>query len=119
MIPLRCRSAQIPCYHYILTLNSDTYPYCLNKIVVIVGLCNQGLRICNTQTTHLPIIMTVNIIQRNGQYFLQEVEAVTEFQYLEQVVAGPFDTKWKADVHRSYEYPSYRGLTDEHCRLQH
>ena len=81
---------------------------------------NQGLRICNTQTTHLPVnIMVINIIQRNGQYFLQEVEAITEFQYLEQVVAGPFDTKWKADVHRSYEYPSYRGLTDEYCRLQH
>jgi hypothetical protein len=60
MTLIRCRSSQIPCYHYIITLNSDTYPYCSNKIVVIVGLCNQGLRICNTQTTHLPINIMTN-----------------------------------------------------------
>jgi hypothetical protein len=60
MTLIRCRSSQIPCYHYIITLNSDTYPYCSNKIVVIVGLCNQGLRICNTQTTQLPINIMTN-----------------------------------------------------------
>ena len=62
---------------------------------------------------------TVNIIENNGQYFLQEVFAVTEFQCVEQVTAGPFETRWKADVQRSVDYPAYRGLTDEHCRLQH
>jgi len=62
---------------------------------------------------------TVNIIERNGEYFLQEVFAVTEFQYGEQVTAGPFTTRWKADVQRSVDYPAYRGLTDEYCRLQH
>jgi hypothetical protein len=62
---------------------------------------------------------TVNIIERNGQYFLQEVFAVTEFQYVEQVTAGPFQARWQADVQRSQEYPAYRGLTDEYCRLQH
>ena len=62
---------------------------------------------------------TVNIIERNGQYFLQEVFAVTEFQYVEQVTAGPFQARWQADVRRSQEYPAYRGLTDEYCRLQH
>jgi len=50
---IRCRSPQIPCYHYILTLNSDTYPYCSNKIVVSIGVWDQGLRICDTQTTQL------------------------------------------------------------------
>ena len=62
---------------------------------------------------------TVNIIERNGEYFLQEVFAVTEFQYVEQVTAGPFTTRWKADVQRSVDYPAYQGLTDEYCRLQH
>ena len=51
---------------------------------------------------------TVNIIERNGQYFLQEVFAVTEFQYVEQVTAGPFTARWKADVQRSVDYPVYR-----------
>ena len=60
MTLIRCRSSQIPCYHYILTLNSDTYPYCSNKIVVTVGVWNQGLRICNTQTIHLPINIMTN-----------------------------------------------------------
>ena len=62
---------------------------------------------------------TVNIIERNGEYFLQEVFDVTEFQYVEQVTAGPFTTRWKAGVQRSVDYPAYRGLTDEYCRLQH
>jgi len=60
MTLIRCRSPQIPCYHYIITSISDTYPCWSNKIVVIVGLCNQGLRICNTQTTHLPINIMSN-----------------------------------------------------------
>ena len=60
MTLIRCRSPQIPCYHYISTSNSDTYSCCSNKIVVIVGLCNQGLRICNTQTTHLSINIMTN-----------------------------------------------------------
>jgi hypothetical protein len=62
---------------------------------------------------------TVNVIERNGEYFLQEVFAVTEFQYVEQVTAGPFKARWEADVKRSWLYPAYRGLTDELCRLQH
>ena len=62
---------------------------------------------------------TVNIIERNGDYFLQEVFAVTEFQYVEQVTAGPFAGRWEADVQRSLLYPAYRGLSDEYCRLQH
>jgi hypothetical protein len=62
---------------------------------------------------------TVNIIECNGEYFLQEVFAVTDFQYVEQVTAGPFQSRWQADVRRSQEYPAYRGLTDEYCRLQH
>ena len=89
MIPLRCRSAQIPCYHYILTPNSDTYPYCLNKIVVIVGLCNQGLRICNTQTTQLSInIMQVTYAQLfkfMGTFTNQELDdAQTIAEYAHQ-----------------------------------
>ena len=62
---------------------------------------------------------TVNIIEDNGEYFLQEVFALTEFQYVEQVTAGPFKARWEADVKRSWMYPAYRGLTDELCRLQH
>ena len=62
---------------------------------------------------------TVNIIERNGDYFLQEAFAVTEFQYVEQVTAGPFAARREADVRRSWLYPAYRGLSDEHCRLQH
>jgi hypothetical protein len=62
---------------------------------------------------------TVNIIELDNNYFLQEVFAVTEFQYVEQVTAGPFQARWQADVQRSVAYPAYRGLTDEHCRLQH
>jgi hypothetical protein len=68
---------------------------------------------------HHPMDYTVNIIERNGEYFLQEVFAVTEFQYGEQVTAGPFKARWEADVKRSWMYPAYRGLTDELCRLQH
>ena len=60
MTLIRCRSPQIPCYHYIITSISDTYPYWSNKIVVTVGVWNQGLRICNTQTTHLPINIMSN-----------------------------------------------------------
>ena len=62
---------------------------------------------------------TVNIIERNGEYFLQEVFPVTEFQFVEQVTAGPFQARWQADVQRSWDYPAYAGLTDEYCRLQH
>lgn len=62
---------------------------------------------------------TVNITEHNGEYFLQEVFALTEFQYVEQVTAGPFKTRWEADVKRSWMYPAYRGLTDELCRLHH
>ncbi len=78
MIPSRCRSAQIPCYHYILTSNSDTYLCWANKIVVIVGLCNQGLRICNTQTTHLFInIMTT--IETLATYTIEELQELLQF----------------------------------------
>jgi len=69
---------------------------------------------CNSTVNY-----TVNIIERNGEYFLQEVFAVTEFQYVEEVTAGPFTARWKADVKRSHMYPAYRGLTDEYCSLQH
>ena len=61
----------------------------------------------------------VKIIESNNEYFLQEVFAVTEFQYVEQVTAGPFAARWEADVKRSWMYPAYRGLTDDTCRLQH
>ena len=70
-------------------------------------------------TPHHTMDYTVNIIERNGEYFLQEVFAVTEFQYVEQVTAGPFKARWEADVKRSWMYPGYQGLTDEYCRLQH
>ena len=70
-------------------------------------------------TPHHTMDYTVNIIERNGEYFLQEVFAVTEFQYVEQVTAGPFKDRWEADVKRSWMYSPYQGATDEYCRLQH
>ena len=76
MIPSRCRSAQIPCYHYILTPNSDTYPYWANKIVVTTGVWNQGLRICNTQTTHLPINIVVNTTNKMALEAAAKAEAM-------------------------------------------
>ena len=77
----KCRFLQIPCYHYIPIPNSDTYPYCSNKIVVIIFRINQGLRICNTQTTHLPInIMTVNnITEILATYNTYELEELLQF----------------------------------------
>ena len=78
MIPSRCRSPQIPCYHYILTLNSDTYPYWANKIVVTTGVWNQGLRICNTQTTHLPI-NNMTTIETLATYATEELEELLQF----------------------------------------
>ena len=72
-----------------------------------------------TKLSENTVDYTVNIIERNGEYFLQEGFSVTEFQYVEQVTEGPFKARWEADVKRSWLYPAYRGLTDEYCRLQH
>ena len=77
------------------------------------------LQWCKSKLPENTVDYTVNIIERNGDYFLQEVFAVTEFQYVEQVTAGPFKARWEAVVQRSWDYPAYQGLTDEYCSLQH
>lgn len=77
------------------------------------------LQWCKPRLQEHTVDYTVNIIELDNQYFLQEVFVVTEFQYVEQVTAGPFKNRWQADAQRSVDYPAYRGLTDDYCRLQH